>query len=214
MSAKPHNSKKGKTPKFLFFIYALIGIAVLTIGYNLWAQQQKFDRLETPELGQVLGNEDADKVIVEFLDYRCSYCRQLHPTLQKLLKERDDIKIVIRHHPLFGSPSIREAQIALAAARQDKFPEIHHALMQRNSPITDKGIALLAETHNLDLEKLLADMPRYEHGQYMIYNIDALERIGANSTPTLYINGLLYSGVPDYDTLVSFIDKAYGEDQK
>ena len=36
----------------------------------------------------VAGNPDGDVTIVEFLDYRCGYCKRAHPVIEELL-ERD-----------------------------------------------------------------------------------------------------------------------------
>jgi len=52
------------------------------------------------ESDHVRGNPDARVSIIEFSDFECPFCAQLHPTLKRIINENTDSKWVYRHFPL------------------------------------------------------------------------------------------------------------------
>lgn len=77
-----------------------------------------------------IGREGSTPRVVEFVDYRCHYCRVVHDTLSRFLAARPDIAIGIRHLPPPGSPASRAAAVAaLCAGQQGRFEEMHRHLM-------------------------------------------------------------------------------------
>ncbi len=49
----------------------------------------------------VLGNPNAKVTIIEYSDYECPFCKQFHPTLERIVKESEgNIKWIYRHYPL------------------------------------------------------------------------------------------------------------------
>lgn len=49
----------------------------------------------------VLGNPDAEVTIIEYSDYECPFCKQFHPTLDRIVKESGgSVKWIYRHYPL------------------------------------------------------------------------------------------------------------------
>jgi len=206
---------KTKTKKFRFYhlFYILLVIGILYAGHKLWVQHRLISTIETPEFGQYLGNPDGEKVIVEFVDYRCSYCRQLHGSLTTLLEQRDDVKIVVRHYPIFGLKSVTEAKFALAASIQGHFEPVHTALMSRNTPIALPEIEKMATDMGLDVEQLKNDMVSKTTTDVILKNFDTWKILGLEATPSLYINGTVYAGTPDINKLNELLARAYGEDE-
>jgi len=61
----------------------------------------------------VRGNPDATVTLIEFSDLECPFCAQLHPTLKRIVEERDGVNWVYRHFPLSTiHSSARSAAIA------------------------------------------------------------------------------------------------------
>ncbi len=49
----------------------------------------------------VLGNPNAQITIIEYSDYECPFCKQFHPTLEKIVRESEgSVKWIYRHYPL------------------------------------------------------------------------------------------------------------------
>lgn len=59
---------------------------------------------EMPEVNDndhLIGNKDAEIIIVEYSDYECPYCKSIHVTLENLVEESDgNIAWVFRHWPI------------------------------------------------------------------------------------------------------------------
>ena len=54
------------------------------------------DQLLNDANSWVGGNPDGDVVMVEFLDYRCGYCRRAHGEVAELLETDGNIKIIVK----------------------------------------------------------------------------------------------------------------------
>lgn len=49
----------------------------------------------------ILGNPNAKVTIIEYSDYECPYCKQYHPTIEKIVKESEgSVNWIYRHFPL------------------------------------------------------------------------------------------------------------------
>lgn len=59
---------------------------------------------EAPEINEddhIMGNKDAEIVIIEYSDFECPYCKAIHATLEKLVKESNgEVAWVFRHWPI------------------------------------------------------------------------------------------------------------------
>ena len=80
------------------------------------ANQKKL--LDDP-LTPVGGNPDGDVTLVEFFDYRCTYCRRVVSSVRELLDEDGDLRVVFKDMPVLGPDSVRAARAALASRKQD-----------------------------------------------------------------------------------------------
>lgn len=61
----------------------LAGIILVSAvaGYKYWLTQKSFSVLHETPFGNAIGPEDADITLVEIVDYRCSFCREVHPVI-------------------------------------------------------------------------------------------------------------------------------------
>jgi len=72
------------------------------------------DQLFDSPTSFVGGNPEGDFTIVEFLDYRCGYCKRAHPEVAALVAEDANIRYVIKELPILGEESMLAARYALA----------------------------------------------------------------------------------------------------
>ncbi len=69
----------------------------------------------SPEDHMIGNPETALATIIEYSDYNCRFCKQLHPTLQ-LLVDEEKIAWVYRHAPVLGESSVQKAIAAECVA--------------------------------------------------------------------------------------------------
>ena len=60
------------------------------------------------------GNPNGDITLVEFVDYRCGYCKKAHNEVEKLLSNDGNIRFVIKEFPILGEDSLKLSKFALA----------------------------------------------------------------------------------------------------
>ncbi|MGI9510719.1 MAG: DsbA family protein, partial [Geminicoccaceae bacterium] len=129
------------------------------------AEQQKEmlatrkDELENDPATPAAGNLEGDVALVEFFDYRCGCCRRVLSSMQALMAEDDQLKVVFKELPVLGEDSVRAARAALASQLQDEslYLDFHLALMSAED-LSAGGIRSVAADVGLDPDQLETDM--------------------------------------------------------
>ncbi|MBI4773171.1 MAG: thioredoxin domain-containing protein [Deltaproteobacteria bacterium] len=137
------------------------------------------------------GPENAPVVITIFTDYQCPYCARLEPLISQVLaKYPNQVKYVNKNFPLSNHKFARNAAIAaLAAARQDKFWEIHHKLYENMNALGDEKIRQIAVELGVNIEQWEKDMADPAIGNLVTRDMVDAQRAGVRGTPSIYING-------------------------
>jgi protein-disulfide isomerase len=164
------------------------------------------DDVTKPWPGAVLGNPDGKKVMIEFADYACGYCRQSVEAVDQLIAENPDLKVIVRELPILSQGSLDAAKMGLAAAEQGKFPAFHRAMYAIGNPDA-RTIEAAANAAGLDIEaarKTIAE-PRIE--AEIGRNIALAQRLGFQGTPSWIIGDQLLSGALGKDKLGEAIAK-------
>jgi protein-disulfide isomerase len=66
------------------------------------------------EADWVGGNPEGDITLVEFMDYRCGYCRKAYQEVEELVKTDGNIRFVLKEFPILGEESLLSSQFAIA----------------------------------------------------------------------------------------------------
>ena len=164
-------------------------------------QHEIFEDLATP----VGGNPDGAITIVEFFDYRCGYCRRAKLTLDELLVDYTDIRIVYKEFPILGPGSTLAARAALASRAQGNYLAFHSALMEDTREFDLGGILAIAESVGIDPERLAHDMEDEAIGAIIQRNHALADAIGVSSTPSFVIGEHVIRGVPTLAQLRSIV---------
>ena len=64
------------------------------------------DALFVNENDWVGGNPDGDVTVVEFMDYRCGYCRKAYDEVEALVNTDGNIRFVVKEFPILGDASL------------------------------------------------------------------------------------------------------------
>jgi protein-disulfide isomerase len=156
----------------------------------------------------IRGPADARIVITEFADFQCGYCKEVQPTLKRLLEiYPKDIQLSFRAvasaaHPL----SIASAEAARCAGKQDSFWAFHDALFAAES-LSSKIFSQLAH----DLKLNVPEFERCQSSGEMRAGIDGdlieAQRLGINATPTFLINGRLLTGAASLEEFKTVVEQ-------
>jgi protein-disulfide isomerase len=166
-------------------------------------ETQLLDAAHTP----VGGNPDGDVTLVEFFDYRCAYCRRVVPSMQALLDEDPDLRIVFKDLPVLGPDSVRAARAALASRKQGGYVPFHFALMTADD-LSIEGIRAVAAAVGLDADRLEADMASPEVNAAIEANYALANELGIEGTPAFVIGDQLIPGAVDKARLEQLILEA------
>lgn len=149
--------------------------------------------VEAPFPGAVLGNPAGHKVLVEFMDYACTYCRKSEGDVAHLIATDPDLKVVIRQLPILSPESRVAAAMALAAAEQGKFAAFHRAMFAAGHPDA-ASIEAAAKAAGLDMERAKRVAASSPVTTEIATNIDLTNQLGIRSTPTWVAGGHLALG--------------------
>lgn len=155
------------------------------------------------------GSENAPVTIVEFSDFECPFCAKVGPTLQALLDQYPgQLQIVFRNNPLeFHSHARGAAEAALAAHYQGRFWEFHDLLFANNKALTDDDLRTYAQTARLDAPSFEVDRKASETADRIDEDIRWAQQLGANGTPTFFVNGKLLVGAQPISAFSALIDE-------
>ncbi len=143
------------------------------------------------------GNPEGDVNLVEFVDYRCGYCRRAYPVIQDLLKLDPNLRLVIKEFPILGEQSINSARIAVAVlqlAGPEKYELVHSHLIGLQEPVSPKVIAEIAEMAELDVQTLNVKMDDPSVEDVLENNYQLAQALDINATPTFILGDRVYSG--------------------
>ena len=154
------------------------------------------------------GNPQGDVTIVEFFDYRCPYCKQVQPALQKLLDQDRKLRFVYKEMPVLGAPSVTAAHAALAARLQGKYEHFHSAMMATKGQITDEVVYQVAGSVGLDVDQLKRDMGAPEIEQAVKANLALAKALDIHGTPGFIIGEHIVPGAIDLDALKDLVADA------
>jgi protein-disulfide isomerase len=138
------------------------------------------------------------RLVVEYADFECHFCRLAHLSLAELPARR-----VFRHFPVRSKhPRAWAAACAAeAAARQDRFWDMHDSLYADQGRLEDPHLWRRAEELGLDVERFEADRRGDDVLERVRRDFHSGVRAGVATTPTLFVDGAAHMGVPSPEVL-------------
>jgi protein-disulfide isomerase len=140
----------------------------------------------------VYGRPEAPITVLEYGDFECPYCRSAAPVLRKLIDGSGGrARLVWRHFPLFRDHPFALTAALAAEASGDRFWTMHDQLFAHQSHLTDADLSRYAA--EIGAGDVVGDAAqRFQPAVEADYT--AAIEAGVRGTPTLFIDGRLYSG--------------------
>jgi protein-disulfide isomerase len=157
----------------------------------------------------VRGNPAAPVTIVEFSDYQCPFCARVNPTLDRIRETYGDrVKIVFKDYPLPNHPQApKAAEAARCAGDQKKYWEMHDAMFANQRALEVPALKQAARAIGLDGASFDQCLDSGKWAAAVRAGSELGEKMGVNSTPTLYVNGRALIGAMPYENFKSIIDE-------
>jgi len=163
--------------------------------------------IERPFPGAVLGNPAGKVTLVEFTDFACTFCRASVAEIAALTKAHPDLRVVIRETPILSPASHDAAKMALAAARQGRYPAFHAAMFSGPRP-DQASIAAAAAKAGLDVGEARRMAAGEEVAGEVRRNLDLATRLGIQGTPAWVVGDRLIQGAVGRERLDAAIAEA------
>lgn len=143
------------------------------------------------------GNPDGDITLVEFLDYRCGYCKRAHPEVTNLLKEDGNIRFIVKEFPILGEQSVTASRFAIATqqvAGDDAYHAVSEALMAYSGDITEPALRRMAEPLDLPVDDIIAAMGSEEVTAVIEENHALGRALQISGTPSFVMENQMLRG--------------------
>jgi protein-disulfide isomerase len=184
-------------------IRALVGAILL--AYSPLAHLAGQAAAPDPLAGRIKGSPTALVTVYEMSDFQCPYCRQFaletFPVLDSAYVATGKVRWAFINFPLTSvhQNAVAAAEIALCAAKQNKFWPVHDLLYRHQAvwaPLKEPAAFLLslADSAHLSKPALLACAKATGTDEEVRADAEGASRAGAESTPTFYIEGGLLVG--------------------
>ncbi|MEM9900961.1 MAG: DsbA family protein [Pseudomonadota bacterium] len=155
------------------------------------------------------GNPEGDITLVEFIDYRCGFCRRAFPEVQELVESDGNIRIVVKEFPILGEQSVLASRFAIATkmiAGDAAYKDVHDALITMRGDMNPLALELVAVDLGLDADAIVAKMEDEEVTDVIRANHALAQALQIQGTPTYVLGGQLVRGYVPLDGLREMVE--------
>jgi len=160
------------------------------------------------------GNPEGDLTVVEFIDYRCGYCRKAHGDVAELVKSDGNIRYVVKEFPILGEESLLASRFAIAAlqvAGADAYAEINAGFYESfRGDVTEETLRAFASELGLDPAPILAAMETPEVTKVIEQNHLLAQRLQISGTPTFVVGEQMLRGFAPLDAMRGIVAEERG----
>ncbi len=166
------------------------------------------------------GRPSAPVTVYEMADFQCPACREFalttFPVIERDYIQAGKVRWVFVNFPLSSihKNAIAAAQIAMCAARQNRFWAMHDALYQKQQQWAGLSLAwpaliALADSAGVGHDSLVSCLNTRATVDAIALDAQGSRRAGANATPTFYIEGGLAEGAIAAADFSRILDSVY-----
>jgi protein-disulfide isomerase len=173
------------------------------------APAQAYRKVDVPADAPSFGPKNAKVTIVEWSDFQCPFCSRVGPTL-KQIKETyaKDVRVVFRHQPLpFHQNAKIAAEASMAAHEQGKFWEMHDKLFGNQNALERASLERYAQELGLNVDQFKAALDSGKFRAKVEADAAAGTAVGANGTPTFFVNGREFVGAQPFESFKKIIEE-------
>ncbi len=195
-------------PATIIIIGIIISAGILIYRSNLKPNPDEINKNIPQEIGikpitsedKILGNPNADVIIVEYSDFECPYCKLFHSTMNDIMYEygrEGKVAWIFRHFPLEAHKNAKGAAIASECVYRiggnEKFWQYSNFLFASSTDILSKE-----NLEKIAVEELSINKDVYNQ---CLNNSEVIAKIESDTAD----GKLIYENDPNFGTPYSFV---------
>ena len=154
------------------------------------------------------GNPEGAFALVEFIDYRCGYCRRAHPEVAQLIESDGDIRLIVKELPILGEDSVRASRFAIAVrmeAGAEAYKSAHDRLITMRAGASNRALRALADDLDLDTATIFATMDSDVVSAEIRANRVLAQNLKINGTPAFVFETQMLRGYAPLDQMQGIV---------
>ena len=154
------------------------------------------------------GNPEGDITLVEFLDYKCGYCKRAHVDVSKLLEADGNIRLIVKELPILGEQSVIGSRFAIATkqvAGPEAYKAVTDAMLSMNGALSVATLSRVSRTLGLDTDAIVARMDDTAVTAEIAETRALAQRLKITGTPTFVLEDELLRGYLPHDQMAQII---------
>ena len=144
------------------------------------------------------GNPEGDLTVVEFIDYRCGYCKKAHAEVMDLVNGDGNIRYIVKELPILSEDSATAARFAIATlqvAGPEAYAKVNAGFYESfRGEVTPDTLSAFADDLGLDAAPILARMEAPEVTKVIEDNHALAQRMQISGTPTFVMGEQMVRG--------------------
>ena len=168
---------------------------------NEMAADVRVELAKADNPGYVIGNPQGSATFIEFLDYRCGYCKRAHDEVETLVNTNPEARVVLVMRPILGPQSETLARFAMAAGEQGKFKQAHDYLYENTVEANDAGLQAAASALGLNWARIQSDMTGATVTSRLAENNRIADELNVTGTPLFVTPKRVIPGATTADDL-------------
>jgi protein-disulfide isomerase len=151
----------------------------------------------------------ATVTITEFYDFHCGYCKQMVPTITKLMEEDKNIRVVFKDYPIFGPDSelAAKASIAFYQLNKARYFDFYQDMMKVTGKFDEKTIQDIAAKYGVNESALKDAMALPAVTKLLDANKELGKNLSVTGTPAFFVGTEVMGGATSYDGLKAAVKK-------
>ena len=170
--------------------------------------QSNFNEIFYDNYSYVGGNPDGDITIVEFVDYKCGYCRKAAELVRELIAKDDNIRFVVKEFPILGEASLVSSKFAIAVKNiggPEKYKVAHDILLALTAEPTEIYLRRIAKELELNPEELFEAMQSDLVKKEIDQTGELAQKLQISGTPTFILGDQFLRGFVPLEILAKAI---------
>ena len=199
------------------FLTIMAIITVVFVGLLVFNKKEAPPQTNnTQTTNHTYGEGKSGVVLIEYGDFQCPACQDYYSVIKQIKeKYKDQITVQFRHFPIVSAHqnAMVAHRAAEAAAKQDKFWEMHDLLYQNQKSWDTSNSAMkffedYAMSLSLDMERFRQDAASEEVNSSIKADLEAGNSIGVGGTPSFVLDGKLIETPNSIESFEQLIDEA------